>query len=391
MNSSVLTLKPQGLRTESGWTGVEWLLEGFEEKPFLLRHAVPEDDRHLLCDPERGDHVLATVLLFAMKRGKNIVVDGKVSPRLLDGLETLQSIWQRWRPYRYRIIDISVAEESESGPLALNRPGLFAFSGGVDGSFSFFRHFQGKAGRNTRKPGAALLVHGMDIPLEREDFYASAAERAERMLQGTDVPLLRVRTNTRKLGMNWEDSYGLQLAACFFLFQDHFAWAMKGSGEPYDELVLPWGSTPLTDPLCSTAAMRLTLDGCAFDRTEKVQWLIKNTNISSELRVCWAGENLDRNCGDCEKCVRTMLNFWAIGEDVPSAFPTRLTPDRVRSIHPKNETQLKELKTLMQHAVLNHDRHDPIMKAFFSVIRRADLIKFRQLFLNHCYRIFKVG
>jgi len=387
MKSSELTLTPIGFRTENGWAGIEWSLDVIGENGFVLRHAVPESDQHLLCDPTRGDHALVAVLFWAMRNRKNIVVEGKVSPRLLDGLETLQSIWQRWRGDRYGIVDIRVAEESELGPLAPDRPGLFAFSGGVDGAFSFFRHFQGKAGRNNRKPGATLLVHGMDIPLEREDFYARAAERAERMLNGTGVPLLRVRSNTRKLGMDWEDSYGLQLLSCFFLFQDYFAWAMKGSGEPYDELVLPWGSTPLTDPLCATAAMQLVLDGCAFDRTEKVQWLAQNTGVSEELRVCWAGENLDRNCGNCEKCVRTMLNFWAVGEVVPSAFPTRLTPERVRTIRPKNETQLRELITLMRHAVSNHAHHDPILRTLVYVIRRYKILRFKKNVISRFHRI----
>ena len=373
MISSALTLKPMGWRTEAGWTSLEWFLDGCGEDGFVLRHAVREDDRHLMGDPERGDHALAAVLLWAMHRGRDIRVEGRVSPRLLDGLELLQSIWTRWRPYRYRHVDISVAEEAEAEPVEPKRPAIFAFSGGVDGSFSFFRHLNGQAGRNTHRPGAALLVHGMDIPLERGDFYANAAGRAERMLEGTGVPLIRERTNARKLGMNWEDSYGLQLVSCFLVFQTYYAWAIKASGEPYEELVLPWGSTPLTDQLCATEAMQPVLDGCAFDRTEKVRWLCEHTGIMDELRVCWEGENLDRNCGECEKCIRTMLNFWAVERSTPAAFPTKLTPGLVRSIHPRNETQLRELKTVMRHAIQTHPRSDPILRALWFVIRRAQV------------------
>jgi hypothetical protein len=43
------------------------------------------------------------------------------------------------------------------------RGALFAFSGGVDASYSFFRHLTAAAGRNTVRPTAALLVHGMDM------------------------------------------------------------------------------------------------------------------------------------------------------------------------------------------------------------------------------------
>ncbi|EPR30570.1 hypothetical protein dsat_1292 [Alkalidesulfovibrio alkalitolerans DSM 16529] len=382
MISSALTLKPMGRRTEAGWTNLEWLLDGYGEDGFVLRHSVREADQHLMGDPERGDHALATVLLWAMRRDLAIRVEGLVSPKLLDGLDVLQSIWERWRPYRYHHVDISVANEAEAGPVSPEHPAIFAFSGGVDGAFSFFRHLNGQAGRNTHRPAAALLVHGMDIPLERDDFYINAASRAERMLDGTGVPLIWERTNARKLGMNWEDSYGLQLFSSFLVFQGCYSWAIKASGEPYDELVLPWGSTPLTDQLCATEAMQLVLDGCAFDRTEKVRWLSENTEILDDLRVCWAGENLDRNCGVCEKCVRTMLNFWAVGREVPAAFPTELTPKLVRSIRPRNETQLRELKTVMHHAALAYPRGDPILRALGFVIRRAQFAEAKRSLTN---------
>lgn len=373
MISSVLTLKPMGWRSEDGWSSLEWFLDGCGEDGFVLRHEVFADDRRLMGDPERGDHALAAVLLWAMQRGCDIRVEGRVSPKLLDGLELLQSIWTRWRPYRYRHVDISVAEEAEAEPVEAKRPAIVAFSGGVDGSFSFFRHLNGQAGRNTHRPGAALLVHGMDIPLERDDFYANAASRAERMLKGTGVPLIRVRTNSRMLGADWEDSFQLQLVSCFLIFQKHYAWGINGSGEPYDTVVMPWGSTPLTDHLCATEALQPVLDGCAFDRTEKVRWLCENTGVVDELRVCWEGANLDRNCGECEKCIRTMLNFWAVGSSIPSAFPTKLTPGLVRSIHARNKAQLRELKAVMRHACQTHPRSDPILRALWFVIRRAQI------------------
>jgi len=363
MKSAVLHLSPLGMHDENEWAVIEWLVTEDGVDPVRLSHGVRDCDRHLLTESERGDHALAAILFRAMERGQDIVVEGEVSPKLLEGLETLQSIWQRWRPQKYRTVAIRVEKESELAAIASDRPALCAFSGGVDGAFSFYRHYLGLAGRNTRTLGAAMLVHGMDIPLERNDFFLGAASRAEKMLSGTGVPLLLVRSSTRDMKMDWEDSYGLQLLSCFLLFQKHYAWAIKGSGEPYDELVLPWGSTPMTDPHCATAAMQLVLDGCAFDRTEKVRWLVDNTQVTQELRVCWAGKELDRNCGVCEKCIRTMLNFWALGAVIPEAFPAKLDHLLVKSLHPKNETQLRELITLKRHAEKFHHQNDPILKS----------------------------
>lgn len=366
-----LTLVQQDVRSQDGWQSLAWKLASPDLPDCVLTHSVMDAHAHLLSPPDRADHALVAALLWAMKNRHDIVAEGKVSPRLLDGLETLQAIWCRWRPNTYHRVNISVQEECEIETTAGQRPALFAFSGGIDASFSLFRHLNGAAGRNTYKPGAALFVHGMDIPLNRQDFFQKAAERSERILAGTNVPLICMRTNSRILDMDWEHSYGLQLAACFLSLQREFAYGVKGSGEPYEISVIPWGSTPLTDPLTSTSAMQMVHDGAESDRTEKVDWLARNTGIVADLRVCWAGRDLSTNCGECEKCVRTMLNFWAIRHDIPTAFPTTLTARRVRSIKISNEVQLCELQTLLKHATDNHQASDEILRALKSTVLRT--------------------
>lgn len=363
MSANTIQLASGGVTSDAGWTRMDWVLKGLDVGDFRLSHSVPPADSGLLGDPERGDHALCAVLLNAMESRRDILVEGRVSPKLLDGLETLQAIWHRWRPNRYHPIAISAAEESEATPVEGDRPAVFAFSGGVDASFSLFRHLQGHAGRNNRTPGGALLVHGMDIPLDRDDFYNNAAARAERTLEGTGVRLIRMRANSRELRQRWEDSFGLQLAACFLLLQNAYGDAVRGSEEPYESLVLPWGSTPLTDSLGSTARMAMIHDGCDADRTEKVYWLATNTLAAEHLRVCWEGPEKDRNCGECEKCIRTMLNFWAMRLPIPAAFPTQLTPDRVASIRIRNAIQRAYLANLLFFAEERHPNTDPILKA----------------------------
>lgn len=390
---NVLLMKPLGLRNESGWVGPEWLLEGYSEPGFVLRYAVPEDDAGVLCDADRGDHAVAAVLLWAMHHGKDIVVQGKVSSVLLDGLETMQAIWLRWRPYRYRRIVIRADEQSEVPVVSLDRKAVFAFSGGVDGAFAFFRHFQGREGRNGRQPGAAMLVHGMDIPLDRPDYFDLAVDRVNSMLQGTGVPVVRMRTNARRLNMNWEDCFGLHVGASFLMLQKCFGHGVLGSGSPYDTLHFPWGSTPLTDPLMSTGAMRIEHDGCAFDRTDKVKWLAENTDVSGLLRVCWAGKELHRNCGHCEKCLRTMLNFWAAKANSNGAFPVEAAAKMVLSIRLLSWPQMVELKSILAHAKGNNLDRDPIFFAIRFVIFRylfGSTVKFlRSKFKNALSNLLK--
>ena len=366
-----LTLTPKGIDRSDHEATLSWAFHSHDQAPFNLQHIVPEEQAGLLTDPGRGDHALVVALLHAMRHGRGIHVEGDVSPRLLDGMETLQAIWSRWRPGRYAPVSITVEREIETPPPSHDAGGLLAFSGGVDGSYTFFKHLQGAAGRATCRPAAALLVHGMDIPLSQPDVFEGALARGRRMLDGTGVPLLPIRTNARQLEMHWEDSFGLQLIGCFLAFQGSFHSALKGSGEPYEDLPMPWGSTPLTDPYCSTETLKIVHDGCEASRSEKVDWLATHTRACNDLRVCWEGPTLDRNCGRCEKCVRTMLNFWCLGHAVPAAFPEPLTPARVATLAPRNRVQLGELESILRLAEGQHLSSDPIFRALRRCVGRA--------------------
>lgn len=356
-------ISPMGMVRQAGWSTVTWQFSWPRAEPFQLQFSLPEEFEHLLASPERGDPALVAGLLRAMRMGLDVSVEAPVCPTLLDGLDTLQGIWARWRQATCKRVDIDVAEERSEQSMAPPNSALVAYSGGVDASFTLFRHLAGVAGRNNRSPMGALLVHGMDIPLHELEMYEHAAGRTERMLAGTGVELVRVRSNTRQLKQPWEDSFGLQLSSVFVALQGSYRYGLRGSGEPYDALVLPWGSTPLTDRLASTACMALEHDGSDTDRTEKVAWLARHTGACDLLRVCWEGEDKSVNCGECEKCTRTMLNFWATGLAVPRAFDSPLTLRGVRSLSAQNDVQRAYLVEIYRHAQAHHSRNDPILRA----------------------------
>lgn len=372
-----IVVKPQGTRSRDGWAEVCWSIETTGQEPQDIIHAVPEHLARWLPSPEQADHVLCASLLHGLRISREqsaprkeqgsespiveVHVEGRVSPRLLAGLEALQDIWTRWRPRRFEPVQLSADREQAAEPRADREGAIFAYSGGVDGTFSLFRHLKGHGGRNRHMPQAAMVVHGMDIPLNQPERYHSVLDRAHSLLDPLGIEVVPVRSNTRVLKQPWEDSFGLQLMACFQLFQTRFEHSVHGSADPYDTLALPWGSTPLTDHLPSTELMQHHLDGAHFDRTEKVAWLSENTQCADMLRVCWQGPELDRNCGQCEKCVRTMLNFWAIGKPVPKAFPTTLTARSVASMKLDSDNKLNEVKSLYMHALENYPNNDPIL------------------------------
>ena len=95
---------------------------------------------------------------------------------------------------------------------------------------------------------------------------------------------------------------------------------------------MPWASTPQTDPLLGSTARPLWHDGAAFDKLDKVRAIAGVPSVVADLRVCWQGEDLDRNCGRCFKCVVTQACFWLSGVDDPACFDVRASVDDLAAV-----------------------------------------------------------
>ena len=274
---------------------------------------MPEDDD---CD----SYLLAT-LLPAMQLGAAIRVHGSVSHELLANLTELQYVWNKWLPERYFLIDIQVdriraRDVQVEGAIA-------AFSGGVDAQFTAYRHATGRAGYATRDIKAGVFVHGFDIPLDDTEGFDSAVEVATKVLSDINVDLLPVKTNVRALwSIDWEEYHAAAIASVLCGLKRYAGIGLIGSGDSYDVLLTPWGSHPITDPLLSGGNFRIIHDGAGFCRSEKLIILSSWSIGIRNLRVCWAGNRHDRNCGHCEKCVRTRLNLLLAGVDNPACFDT---------------------------------------------------------------------
>ncbi|MCB0972753.1 MAG: hypothetical protein KDA97_14705, partial [Acidimicrobiales bacterium] len=60
--------------------------------------------------------------------------------------------------------------------------------------------------------------------------------------------------------------------------------------------------------------------------------LVGEPAIEQHLRVCWKGDQLDRNCGHCFKCLATQACFWVHGVDDPGAFDDPGTPAELATL-----------------------------------------------------------
>jgi hypothetical protein len=295
----------------------------------------------------------ATALIFrAMREGCHLHVDGPVSLPLLEGLEEFVTSWALWRPDLYRRITVSASEEvAPSLSLERRERAVAAFSGGVDGAFTFWRHHRRQAGRRSRSIQCAVLIHGFDISLQQSAAFEVAFSQASDTLRSVEKPLARLTTNWRAVGSRaWEMECGAGLAACLRNWEGSVGSALIGSGEDYAHLIIPWHSNPISFPMLSTPSLEVVYDGAGFTRTEKVAALSDWPEALSNLRVCWENVETGKNCGTCEKCVRTKLNFLAAGLILPEALPGVPDPRQIRQIKARNEAQLVLLDDILTFA-----------------------------------------
>ncbi len=327
---------------------------------FQLDKSIP------LPHEEDCDAYLLAMVMEAMKENRKIEVKGSVSKQLLSNLVELQAAWNKWKPNIYNCIDIGVDKENYSTDKA--QGAICAFSGGVDATFSVWMHSQSKNSHRSQSINLCSIVHGFDIPLSDTDAFENAKNRAQDTLSDVGINLIPIKTNYRQIAKaNWEDVFSTALVATLSNFKNVAGTCIVGSSEPYDSLVIPWGSSPITDHLLSSGEFVVMHDGASHSRTEKVKEISEWKMGVGNLRVCWQGDLKDRNCGVCEKCVRTKLNFLAVGSLIPSCFPTTDILDDLDKVKLRNDAIRAEWRQIYEYAERKKEK-GPWLKKVKKVI-----------------------
>jgi hypothetical protein len=297
----------------------------------------------------RADAFVIAALFLAMRSDCPMRVHAEVSASLLRNLEEFQGAWSRYVP-AFHTIDM-VADRERSDPLPGTREqAIFGFSGGVDSTFLLYRHTRRLAGRRTRKLGAGLLVHGFDIPLSEVTAFEVVAARSKQLLNDEGIDLIRLSTNYRQVENAWTRVCGAALAACEILFAGRYGAGLISSSEPYEHPILAWGSSPVTDYLLSSDDFPIVHDGADYGRADKVAIIGNWDTARRNLRVCWAGPRPDANCCVCEKCIRTILCFRALGLGLPTCFERDVTDQDILALRKMTPLQVNEMELIVETA-----------------------------------------
>jgi hypothetical protein len=300
-------------------------------------------------EPAVWDGFLFGILLRLMQIGQPVRIDGPISRQALRHVIELQDCWALWLPEDYHRVSLEPASVVDLSP-ETGKPVICAYSGGVDGTFSLLRHRLRWLGEAALPVEFALMVQGFDVDLDDTQSFDRLVRRCQPLLSQIGAQLHVVRTNLKVASQqDWLNSFAAQLSACLHQFAGACSGGIIGSSEPYNALVLPLGSTPITDPLLSGGAFSIYHDGAGYSRTAKLERIRDHELALSTLKVCWEGPNPDENCGTCEKCVRTRLNLLAAGVPNPPCFPGTLDLRAISTIQCKAHAQYAELLSILRY------------------------------------------
>jgi hypothetical protein len=285
-----------------------------------------------------SDAFLIALLPLAQWHGETrIQVEGRVCVRLRDGLAAAMHLFALWYP-RCRPLRIEPTRGfAPTVPRREPRAACF-LSGGID-ALSLLR--LNRLDYPVSHPSFirdGILIFGLnsfdastDGPNpDRLLAFQSHAHRMTSFAENAGLTLMPMRTNIRALYPDFPTWSAVGLAAgivstalCMSARIDRVQLGSTGLGLNHP----PLGSHPLLDHHYSTEAVEVRQAQSALTRFEKTRIVAEWDEALSVLRSCLyvrIPEAGRINCGECEKCLRTMLALVALGKlDRAPTFPHR--------------------------------------------------------------------
>ena len=197
--------------------------------------------------------------------------------------------------------------------------GIICMSGGVDSTY---------AGLELKKEQLythGLLMAGADYPSANAPGFVDLKNRVENICNTFDMSLIVVDSTIRSTNVNWDMTHAICLTMAMQFHSTHFnQGAIAADLTPAQEVTMgPWGNNlPITDAL-SKSTFPLSHAGSAMFRSDKLGAIMeKHPELMEQISVCYMYKDSGENCGECRKCVRTMLSLYSLGHDFKDYFLT---------------------------------------------------------------------
>ena len=311
----------------------------------------PEFSQALYSNPHS---FLIGATLPAMHYGETrVYIDAAACPELIDGLLTVMHWMRNWwydPNKKLPLIETKIKPELTS-PQVSKRAALF-FSGGID-SLATLRYNHAYYPLNhPQYIRDGLLVYGLEV--EDPKAFEIAKKSVDEIARDCQITLIPVYTNLRMLNDDWVFWRRSYQGAVFSAIAHAFSQRLSSASISSSHCICyspHYGTHPLIDPNFSSSDFQIKHTCYRLSRLDKTK-LIADWDVAlRNLRVC-NKYNLYRpkqlNCGQCEKCLITMMDLIAIGAlDCTSAFGgCDVSADKLKAtmrINPEVEHYYEEL------------------------------------------------
>lgn len=276
-----------------------------------------------------ADAFLVGMLPIAMRLGEDIRVEGPVSEPLAFGLETWQAAVATWYPDFFRRVTIRYDRFADRADDA--RPGAVGccFSGGLDSWHAIWRHLPAQQPLKAYQLTHALMINGFDQVDDSRTEGASQNmfDAYAPILGGLSVELVMVSTNLRSFRAaaferkHLVRTFGSALLACAHALGRKFGrFAVPASASYAWDDLWPDGSHHVLDHMLGTDQLQIVRAGGDVSRSRKIEEVADIPEVQQSLRVCFRDPEFDPetgqvlNCGECEKCIRTITALDMVGK-----------------------------------------------------------------------------
>jgi hypothetical protein len=206
------------------------------------------------------------------------------------------------------------------------------FSGGVDSFYTVWSH----TAQNEPYPGNelayALFVQGFDIGVHDARTFTACCEAYRKMLAGWGIELLTASTNVRAFDRpaHWAAAHVTALIGVAHLLGQELGQFYIPANDTY--AFYPTGTVGvLQEALLSSESLHFVVDGAEMTKFDKIKVLADVPESYDLLRVCFAKPDGLQNCGECGKCLNTMVALELCGKlDKFRTFAQPLDPARMR-------------------------------------------------------------
>lgn len=203
---------------------------------------------------------------------------------------------------------------------------LAFFSGGVDAFNTLVSHID-------EKP-TLVTLWGSDVKLDDVPGWKNVSDHVDSVCSEFGLDKVTVKSNFRSIiregvldslvtaaGDGWwhgfQHGLGLITHAAPIAYVLNKSVVYIASSYTIAEKGVSCASDPTIDNFIRFGSTRVVHDGYEFNRQMKIINItnyVKHSGHRIRVHVCWRSKG-GRNCGRCEKCIRTILGLYAAGAD----------------------------------------------------------------------------